>query len=141
VPIDLTISDHDHAVFALETEAMHRWLAGDPSGFLEISAPDVVYTDPFQPGWLIGLAELTAVYESIRGQLSAASFAFECPRVMEIGDAAVLTFNFTSWSTPEPDDAAATRWHCTEVYRRSSRGWQIVATHWSFAPTEDPAAG
>ncbi len=31
----------------LETAALHRWGHGDPDGFLEISAPDVTYFDPF----------------------------------------------------------------------------------------------
>jgi hypothetical protein len=57
-------------ILALERAALDRWGKGDPSGFLEISAPDVVYFDPFQERRLNGLGELTALYESIRGQVS-----------------------------------------------------------------------
>lgn len=34
-------------IIALERGALERWCQGDPDGFLEISAPDVVYFDPF----------------------------------------------------------------------------------------------
>lgn len=34
---------------ALETAALTRWCAGDPSGYLEISAPEVTYFEPFLP--------------------------------------------------------------------------------------------
>lgn len=34
-------------IIGLEKAALTRWGKGDPDGFLEISAPDVVYFDPF----------------------------------------------------------------------------------------------
>ena len=34
-------------ILGLEKAALDRWCKGDPTGFLEISAPDVVYFDPF----------------------------------------------------------------------------------------------
>ena len=34
------------AIIALESAALERWGNGDPLGFLEICAPDVVYFDP-----------------------------------------------------------------------------------------------
>ena len=37
-------------VLAMERAALDRWCQGDPSGFLEITAPEVVYFDPERPG-------------------------------------------------------------------------------------------
>jgi len=125
---DLTTAPPQHPVFALEVAAMRQWLTGDPDGYLEISAPDVVYTDPFMVGWLSGHDALASLYDGLRGTIHADRFAFTNPCVMEIGDAAVLTFDFVSWGDDE------TRWHCTEVYRRLDDTWQIVSTHWSFQP-------
>ena len=116
-------------IVALETAALKRWLAGDPSGFLEISDEDVVYFDPFLDRRLDGLAALTAYYESLRGKISAARFELVNPKVQRFAEAAALTFNFSSWG----DSGAPTRWNCTEVYARRSAGWRIVQTHWSFA--------
>ena len=44
-----------HSIIAMEEAALDRWGKGDPSGFLEISAPDVVYFDPFIEHRLDGL--------------------------------------------------------------------------------------
>ena len=40
--------DPTETIIQMERAALDRWGRGDPSGFLEISAPDVVYFDPFQ---------------------------------------------------------------------------------------------
>lgn len=125
------------AIVALETAALRRWCAGDPSGFLELSADDVSYFDPFVPRRLDGLPALRAYYESLRGKVSAPRFELIDPRVQLIGDAAVLTFRFDSWGGS--DDAY--RWNCTEVYRRGAAGWRIVQTHWSFTGAVRAPAG
>jgi ketosteroid isomerase-like protein len=111
----------------METAALRRWCSGDPSGFLEISADDVVYFDPFLAKRLDGLAALTEHYEALRGKVSAARFELLNPHVQVVGDAAVLTFNFVSWGGNED----AFRWNCTEVFRHDPAGWRLIQTHWS----------
>ena len=92
-------------VIALETAALKRWLAGDPSGFLEISDEDVVYFDPFLERRLDGLAALTNYYEALRGKISAPRFEIVNPKAQVFADAIVLTFNFVSWSESWRGDA------------------------------------
>lgn len=118
-----------HPVIGLEKAALARWCSGDPSGFLELSAPDVTYFDPFLPARLVGLEKLTAYYGGIRGKISAPRYEMIDPHVTEIGDAAVLTFRFVSFGGSE---GAEMRWNCTEVYRREGEDWRIVQTHWSL---------
>jgi hypothetical protein len=115
-------------VIALESAALKRWLAGDPSGFLDISDVEVVYFDPFLGRRLDGLAALTAYYESLRGKIRAPRFEIVNPKAQAFAEAVVLTFNFVSWS----ESGEATRWNCTEVYVRRAGAWKIVQTHWSF---------
>jgi hypothetical protein len=115
------------AVIALERMALDRWGKGDPSGFLEISAPDVVYFDPFLERRIDGLPALTAWYDGIRGKIFMEHYELLNPVVQTIGDAAVLTFNFVSHGSE-----GQMRWNCTEVYRRKGKTWEIVQTHWSF---------
>ena len=115
-------------VLALEQAALTRWCAGDPSGFLEICAPDVVYFDPFLERRLDGLPALTAYYESVRGKISADRFEVSNPFVHTSSHIAVLTYNFASWGGSED----ALRWNCTEVFRQDPAGYRIVHTHWSF---------
>jgi ketosteroid isomerase-like protein len=112
----------------LENAALVRWCNGDPSGFLEISAPDVVYFDPFIEQRIDGLASLSQYYESIRGKVAADRFEILNPAVQRSSDLAVLTFNFVSYGANKFE----LRWNCTEVYRREAAGWRIIQTHWSF---------
>lgn len=123
---------YDHPVVHLERGALSRWCNGDPSGFLEISAPDVVYFDPFLPERLDGLDKLTAYYESLRGKIFAPRHEMIDPHLIEIGNAAVLTFRFVSYG----ESGAANRWNCTEVYRWLDGLWRIVQTHWSLTKPE-----
>lgn len=123
-------------IIALERAALDRWGAGDPSGCLELSDPEVVYFDPFTERRLDGLEALTALYESLRGQIHIDSYELLNPKVQVYGEAAVLTFNYVS-----PMGGAEHRWNCTEVYRRTREGaWRIVQTHWSLTAAGKAAA-
>jgi ketosteroid isomerase-like protein len=120
--------DTAEEIIALEKAALARWGRGDPDGFLEISAPDVVYFDPYQELRIDGLPALAAYYETIRGQVSFERFELLNPHVQQSGDLAVLTFNYVSYTGEQ-----ASRWNCTEAYRRQPDGrWRIVQTHWSY---------
>lgn len=118
-----------HPVIDLEKAALARWCNGDPDGFLEISAGDVVYFDPFLSTRLDGFGQLKAHYDGIRGHIFAPRYEMIEPHVQEIGDVAILTFRFVSYNGSEGGEM---RWNCTEVYRRQGNAWQIVQTHWSF---------
>jgi hypothetical protein len=118
----------ENEIIGIESEALRRWCDGDPSGFLEISAPDVVYFDPSLERRLDGLEALTNYYEPIRGKIKAQRFELMNPLVQVVGDAAVLTFNFVSYDAGN----SAHRWNCTEVYRRTGKAWRIIQTHWSL---------
>ncbi len=117
-----------HDVVVLEEQALRRWLNGDPGGFLELCAEDVVYFDPCLERRIDGLAALTAYYEALRGKIRAERFELLNPLVQEAGDAATLTFNFVSFDAKENP----TRWNCTEVYRRQGSAWKLIQSHWSF---------
>lgn len=111
-----------HEVLRLEEAALRRWLNGDPGGFLDISAADVVYFDPFIPRRIDGLPALTAYYEGLRGTIRAEHFELSNPVVQEVGDMTALSFNFASRNDNGPRMCG----NCTEVYRRDAAGWRIV---------------
>ncbi|MBI5001227.1 MAG: nuclear transport factor 2 family protein [Euryarchaeota archaeon] len=119
-------SDDAAAIIALERAALDRWGKGDPSGFLEICAPDVVYFDPYLERRIDGLEALARYYEPARGKIHIDRYELLDPKVQLCGDMAVLTFNYVSY----PGEA---RWNCTEVYRRTDGTWRIIQTHWSLA--------
>lgn len=114
-------------IIQLERAALERWGQGDPGGFLEICAPDVVYFDPYQEMRVDGLPALTRLYQTYWGQVHVDQFELLNPHVQICGNAAVLTFNYVSWAGHE-----RTRWNCTEVYQRVASRWLIIQTHWSY---------
>lgn len=118
----------EHEIVELERGALKRWCKGDPSGYSELFGPDIVYFDPFSPKRLDGRKALDAYYESLRGKISASRFELLNPKVQVIGEAAVLTFNFVGWD----DGGSPHGWNCTEVYRHTPAGWQIIQSHWSL---------
>ena len=121
-------------VIGLERAALDRWGKGDPSGFLEICAPDVVYFDPFLKRRIDGLVELTARYQGIRGKIHLDRYELLNPVVQGDDHLAVLTFNYVSWG-----NEGESRWNCTEVYRNDPYGWRIIQTHWSYTNAGRPA--
>ena len=92
--MDKNISEH---IISLEIKALERWNNGDPSGYLELSADDVVYFDPFQEKRLNGLKALTDLYESLRGAVKADKYELIEPLVQASQNMAVLTFNLASY--------------------------------------------
>jgi hypothetical protein len=111
----------------LEQAALIRWSAGDPSGFLEISAPEVTYFDPFLPKRLDGIAALQDYYESLRGKIQASNSKLLNPKVQLHEPVAILTYNFTCTVPPGRE----LHWNCSEVFRETELGWRIIQTHWS----------
>jgi hypothetical protein len=114
-------------IIAMEKAALTRWGNGDPSGFLEISAPEVVYFNPYLERRLDGLDALIEDYEALRGTIFYDRFELLNPLVQFVEDMAVLTFNYVSYKDEEPD-----RWNCTEVYLRIQGVWKIIQSHWSY---------
>ncbi len=114
-------------IISMERKALDRWGHGDPEGFLEISAEDVVYFDPYVEKRVDGKAALRERYQLLRGKVRVDRFEMIDPKVQFCGDAAILTFNHVSHI-----DARIVRWNCTEVYRQSAARWEIVQSHWSY---------
>ncbi len=127
-PIVRADDDPSETIIAMKRAALDRWGQGDPSGFLEVSAPDVVYFDPSLERRIDGRAALTRYHEAPRGKVSISRYDLINPRVQRVGDAAMLTFNYVSYCGTED----AYLWNCTEVYRRSGDRWEIIQTHWSY---------
>jgi hypothetical protein len=125
---EIHMNDVTTLLIEMEKAALVRWERGDPAGFLEITATDVVYFDPYIPVRIDGRAALEKYYRGIWGKVHVDRFELLNPVVQQAGDLAVLTFNYVSYTNEEPD-----RWNCTEVYRRSVNDkWEIIQTHWSY---------
>ena len=118
----------EQELIALERGALERWGRGDPTGYLDLCAPDVVYFDPFTARRIEGLEALEAYYQGIKGQIRIDRDEFLDPRVQLLGrDAAVLTFSYVSHGSE-----GSMRWYCSEVFRRDATGFRLIHTHWSL---------
>ncbi len=119
-------------IIGLEKAALERWNNGDPSGFLDLSAKDVVYFDPGLEQRMDGIDNLRSYYEAARGKIHVDRYEMLNPNVQAVEKMAVLTFNLVSYI-----GNVAHRWNCTEVYRLESDGrWKIIQTHWSLTKPE-----
>lgn len=127
-----TGTDVSATIIALEKGALEKWYKGNPDGYIDISADDVVYFDPFTEQRIDGLEALKQYYEPIRGQIQVPRYDMPNPRVQAVNDMAVLTFNLFSHHGD-----VASKWNCTEVYRLENNGqWKIIQSHWSFIKPE-----
>ncbi len=148
VPLPITINaaplpSNANEILGLEKAAMKRWSQGDPDGFLTLAVPQVTYFDPILPGRLTGIASLTEFYNGMRGKGGGASAVdYIDPRVVVVGDAALLTYRYL-WAGLDADGTVTARsaWNCTEVYHRQAGQWRIVHTHWSMIGGERPDGG
>ena len=120
-------------ILSLEKAAMERWRVGDPMGFVEISAQDICYVDPGLTKPILGLDAYRAYMQQVVGKIHYQRSEFIAPKIVEIGDAALLTYNYRSSTlTPEGTVSSQTPWNATEVYFKRSGEWRIVHNHWSF---------
>ena len=118
------------AIIAIERAAMDRWAKGDPSGFLEIMAPEVTVFDAFADRRLDGRPAVVRHYEQFRGRVSIPRYEFLNPTVQPLGETgAILTYNFIAYGVR---DEVLSRWNFTEAYERRDGKWQILHSHASY---------
>ncbi len=116
------------ALVAAERAALEQWNQGNPSGYLDIYAPNITYFDPFQEKRLDGIGQVRALYESLRGTVRVDRYEMLRPHVEVSADMAVLTYNLHSYCGED-----IFRWNCTEVFQPDAAGaWKIVHNHWSL---------
>jgi ketosteroid isomerase-like protein len=129
----------DDPIFQLENDAMERWRQGDPWGFIELGAEDIIYTDVGQTEPITGLDAYREYMRQFEGQVEYQRSEFINPQVVYFGDAALLTFNYRSAVlSDEGEEISHTLWNATEVYFYRGGQWRAVHTHWSFVNQKRP---
>lgn len=122
-----TTADIVTTIIALEKVALDKWNQGDPEGYLDLYAEDIVYFDPYIEQPIDGLEAMRTYYEPIRG-LVHARYELLNPVVQAVNDMAVLSFQLFSY-----EGERIVKWNCTEVYRlEPGDQWKIIQSHWSF---------
>lgn len=124
----MTESKIKASIIALEKQALEQWNNGNPDGFINLSADDVVYMDPVFENKLEGKKALEDYYNTIRGKIKINQYEMINLAVQLLAEVAVLTYNYEVRR-----DGEIFRMNCTEVYRLDmSNQWKIIHTHWSF---------
>ena len=122
-----------NAIIALERAALDRWGNGDPTGYLDIMAPEVSYFDPLLEARLDGLSRMQNYLLPWTGKIKVDRSELVNPSVQFHGDAAILTFNLVSYRRePDGTERPMVRWNSTEIYGRIDGRWRIVHSHWSY---------
>ncbi len=120
-------------IIAMEKAALEEWNKGNPTGYLNIFAPDINYFDPFQEKRIDGLEKMQVFYEGLRGQISADRYEMIDPAVQMTDKMAVLSYNLESYS-----GNSVYKWNCTDVYQQGcDNQWKIVHNHWSLVRPMD----
>lgn len=129
----------ENLILSLENSAMERWRSGDPWGFVELSAEDILYVDPGLTRPILDLEAYRAYMEPARGKINYQISEFLQPRVVTAGDAALLSYNYRSTAV-KPDGSIEwqNHWNATEVYFHRGGEWKIVHTHWSYVKHRQP---
>ena len=123
----------DNEILLLEKAAMERWRNGDPMGFVELAAEDILYVDPGLPKPILGLDEYRKQLKGLGGKIHYQRSEFLGARVVMVGEAALLTYNYRSSVLSEQGLVISqTPWNTTEVFFRREGAWKTVHTHWSF---------
>jgi len=123
----------DDDILSLEQAAMERWRNGDPLGFVELSTKDICYVDPGLVKPVCNLDEYRSLMEQAIGKIFYQRSEFINPKVVQVGDAALLSYNYRSTQlSPEGKVITQTPWNATQVFFKRQGEWKIVHTHWSF---------
>jgi ketosteroid isomerase-like protein len=117
----------------LEEGALARWIKGDPSGYLELYAPDASYLAEGLEARVDGLEALRALFAPMDGTPLVHEAVLVNPLVTRVGEVAWLACNVDSFSET---GERVRRWNCTEIYRRRKGDWKIVHSHWSIVGGE-----
>ena len=133
-------ADLRETIIAAERAALDRWIKFDPEGYLELSAREVTYFDPYREKRIDGLEELTSVLTPIKqfkGAVAETHYDMIDPKVQCHGDIAVLSFNLINYGkVGGRPEAVLARWNATQVYRQIEGQWKIIHSHWSYSKPE-----
>jgi ketosteroid isomerase-like protein len=123
----------DNNILPLEKAAMERWRNGDPTGFVELSAEDILYVDPGLSKPIQGIEAYRVYMKLVEGKVHYQKSEFIGAKTVIVGEAILLTYNYRSSAlTPDGMVSSQTPWNSTEVYFRREGEWKIVHSHWSF---------
>jgi len=109
--------------------ACERWASGDPMGFLECVAQDIIWIDDLGAQIPINGKETLGKYlENFKGQIPPHKHELLDPVFQFYGEIVIVNYRYQGTSDGAPDDP----WKTTSVYRYIDGDWLSVHENWSL---------
>ena len=128
-----TAEEAETAIWQKIQMANDRWASGDPMGFVDCAAPDIVWIDDLaaQNG-VSGKEALSAYLENFKGQIPAHQHELLNPGFQHFEDIVIVSYQYQGIFEDEP----AEPWKITAVYRYTDGDWLSVHENWSVVHQE-----
>ena len=127
VPKLPTADEAKTAVMEKLTMAAEKWSNGEPMGYVECAAKDIVWVDELGAVKPISGSEALKNYlESFRGQVPVHKFKLLDPLFQVYNDIVIVTYRYQGIFDGEP----GTPWRITSVYQYENGDWLSVHENW-----------
>jgi nuclear transport factor 2 (NTF2) superfamily protein len=123
-----TADEAEAAIWDKIEMANDRWASGDPMGFVDCAAEDIIWIDDL--GAMEGVSgkeALDAYLANFKGQIPPHQHELVDPVFQHYGDMVVVSYRYQGTFENEP----AEPWKVTSVYRYADGDWQSVHENWS----------
>jgi len=116
------------AIWEKIQSANSRWASGDPMGFLEVSAPDITWSEPFTPQNRVkGYDALKTFLEGFKGKIPPHKHELLDPMFQFYNDIVIVTYLYQA----TVEEEISNPWKVTAVYRYLDDDWLAVHENWS----------
>jgi hypothetical protein len=123
-----TADEAKTAVMEKITMAAEKWSSGEPMGYVECAASDIVWIDVIGAQKPISGADALEKYlETFRGQVPHHKYKLLDPIFQVYGDIVIVTYRYQGVF----DGKAADPWKVSSVYRYNNGDWLSVHENWS----------
>lgn len=127
-PVLPTQDEAKAAVWEKIQMANDKWAAGDPMGFIECAAKDIIWSDDLgAQNRVIGYDALNTYLEGFKGQIPPHQHELIEPVFQFYDDIVIVSYRYRGTFEGEP----ASPWKVTSVYRYADGDWLSVHENWT----------
>jgi len=123
-----TVDEAKAAIMEKIKMANDKWSSGDPMGFLEYAAQDIIWIDDIGAQKSVSGYEALGKYlETLKGQIPPHKYELLDPVFQSYGDIVIVNYRYQGIFDGVPADP----WKATSVYRYQDGDWLSVHENWS----------
>lgn len=123
-----TRDEAQKAIWEKITTANDKWASGDPMGFLECAAKDIIWSDDLgAQNRVIGYEALNKYLETFKGQVPPHQHELIEPIFQFYDDIVIVSYRYQATIEGKPEAP----WKVTSVYRYADGDWLSVHENWT----------